>query len=83
VGSCGLMIGAPVTSVKTVMNLRLPQKAGNFLANCVTVSFSRVTLLCGVAVPYSVSVRTLATCDSNFYPEPSYHTGPVKLILQC
>jgi hypothetical protein len=34
--------------VNMVMNLQVPQKAENFLNNCVTVSFSRGTLLHGV-----------------------------------
>jgi CRISPR/Cas system-associated protein Cas7 (RAMP superfamily) len=31
--------------VKAVMNLRVPQNAGNFLTSCKPVSFSRTTLL--------------------------------------
>jgi hypothetical protein len=34
--------------VKAVMNLRVPQNAGNFLTSCKPVSFSRKTLLHGV-----------------------------------
>jgi hypothetical protein len=34
--------------VNTIMNLRVTLKAGNFLTNCVTISFSRRTLLRGV-----------------------------------
>jgi hypothetical protein len=34
--------------VNTVMNLRVPRKAGNFLTSCVTISFSRRTLPYGV-----------------------------------
>jgi len=35
--------------VSAVMNLRVPQNAGNFLTSCRTVSFSRRTLLYGVS----------------------------------
>ena len=35
--------------VNAVMNLRVPQNAGNFLTGCETVSFSRRTLLRGVS----------------------------------
>ena len=35
--------------VSTVMNFRVPKKAGNFLISCKTVSFSRRTLLHGVS----------------------------------
>jgi hypothetical protein len=35
--------------VKTVMNLRIPYKAGNFLTSWVTISFTRRTLLHGVS----------------------------------
>jgi hypothetical protein len=35
--------------VNAVMNLRVPQNAGNFLTSCKTVSFSRRTLLHGVS----------------------------------
>ena len=35
--------------VNAVMNLRVPQNAGNFLASSKPVSFSRRTLLCGVS----------------------------------
>jgi hypothetical protein len=34
--------------VNTVMNFRVPQNEGNFLTICVTISFSRKTLLHGV-----------------------------------
>jgi hypothetical protein len=36
-------------SVSAVMNLRVPQNAGNFLTSCRPVSFSRRTLLHGVS----------------------------------
>jgi hypothetical protein len=36
--------------VKTVMNLQVPQNAGNFLTSCKPVSFSRRTLLHGVSM---------------------------------
>jgi len=44
------------TPVKTVMELRVPQKAGNFLTSLVTRSFTRGTVLHGVhfASLYSV-----------------------------
>jgi hypothetical protein len=32
--------------LNTAANLRDPRKAGNFLTSCVTISFSRSTLLC-------------------------------------
>jgi hypothetical protein len=35
--------------VDTVMNLRVPSKAGNFLTSCKPVSFSRRALLHGVS----------------------------------
>jgi hypothetical protein len=35
--------------VSAVMNLRVPQNAGNFLTSCRPVSFSRRTLLNGVS----------------------------------
>jgi hypothetical protein len=35
--------------VYAVMNLRVPQNAGNFLTSCKLVSFSRRTLLRGVS----------------------------------
>ena len=35
--------------VSAVMNLRVPQNAGNFLTSCRPVSFSRRTLLYGVS----------------------------------
>jgi hypothetical protein len=35
--------------VSSVMNLRVPKKAGNFLTSCRPVSFSRRTLLQGVS----------------------------------
>ena len=35
--------------VNAVMNLRVPQKMGNFLTNCKPVSFSRRTLHHGVS----------------------------------
>jgi len=35
--------------VNAVMNLRVPQNAGNFLTSCKPVSFSRRTLLHGVS----------------------------------
>jgi len=35
--------------VNAVMNLRVPQNAGNFLTGCKPVSFSRRTLLLGVS----------------------------------
>jgi hypothetical protein len=35
--------------VNTELNLRVPLKAGNFLNNCATISFSRRTLLLGVS----------------------------------
>jgi hypothetical protein len=35
--------------VNVVMNLRVPQNAGNFLTSCKPVSFSRKTLLFGVS----------------------------------
>jgi hypothetical protein len=35
--------------VSAVMNLRIPQNAGNFLTSCRPVSFSRRTLLHGVS----------------------------------
>ena len=35
--------------LSAVMNLRVPQNAGNFLASCRSVSFSRRTLLHGVS----------------------------------
>jgi len=35
--------------VNAVMNLRVPQNAGNFLTGCKPVSFSRRTLLHGVS----------------------------------
>jgi hypothetical protein len=34
--------------VNAVINLRVPQNAGNFLTSCIQVSFSRMTLLHGV-----------------------------------
>ena len=34
--------------VKAVMNLQIPQNAGNFLTSCSPVNFSRRTLLRGV-----------------------------------
>ena len=37
------------TLVITVMNLRVPRNAGNFLSNCKTVSFLRRTLHHGVS----------------------------------
>jgi hypothetical protein len=37
------------TVVNTVMNLRVPQRAGNFLTSWVTISFSRRTLIHGVS----------------------------------
>jgi hypothetical protein len=36
------------TFMNAVMNLRVPENAGNFLASCKLVSFSRRTVLCGV-----------------------------------
>jgi hypothetical protein len=36
--------------VNAVMNLRVPQNAGNFLTSCKPVSFSRRTLLHGVSM---------------------------------
>jgi len=36
--------------VKTVMNLQIPHKAGNFLTRRITISFSRKTLLHGVCL---------------------------------
>jgi hypothetical protein len=38
--------------VNTVMNLRVPLNAENFLTSCKPVSFSRRTLLHGVSVAY-------------------------------
>jgi hypothetical protein len=35
--------------VNTVINLRVPQHAGNFLTSCKPVSFSRRTVLHGVS----------------------------------
>jgi hypothetical protein len=35
--------------VNTVMNLRVPQSAGNFLTSCKPVSFSKRTLIHGVS----------------------------------
>jgi hypothetical protein len=35
--------------VSAVMNLRVPQNAGNFLTSCKPVSFSRRTLFHGVS----------------------------------
>jgi hypothetical protein len=35
--------------VKTVMKIRVPQKAGNFLISRVTISFSRRTVLLGIS----------------------------------
>jgi len=37
------------TLVTVVMNLRIPQNAGNFLTSSESVSFSRTTLLHGVS----------------------------------
>jgi len=37
------------TLVNVVMNLRVPQNAGNFMTSCKPVSFSRRTLLHGVS----------------------------------
>jgi hypothetical protein len=36
--------------VNTVLNVRVPYNAGNFLINCKPVSFSRGTLLHGVSI---------------------------------
>jgi len=38
------------TLVSAVMNLRVPQNAGNFLSSCKPVSFSRKTLHHGVSM---------------------------------
>jgi hypothetical protein len=35
--------------VNAVMNLRVPQNAGNFFTGCKPVSLSRRTVLCGVS----------------------------------
>jgi hypothetical protein len=53
VGRCSLDAsgsgwGPVVVLVNTVMNIRVPQKAGNFLTTSMTVSFSRRSLLYGV-----------------------------------
>jgi len=41
--------------VSAVMNLRVPQNAGNFLTSCKPVSFSRRTLYHGVAISQVVN----------------------------
>jgi len=40
--------------VSAVMNLRVPQNAGNFLTSCRPVSFSRRTLLHGVSKCFDI-----------------------------
>jgi hypothetical protein len=37
--------------VKTIMNLQIPERAGNFLTSRVTINVSRRTLLHGVSSP--------------------------------
>jgi hypothetical protein len=37
-----------LTLVNAVINLRIPENAGNFLTSCIPFSFSRSTLLHGV-----------------------------------
>jgi hypothetical protein len=46
--------------VKTVMNLQVPQKAGNFLTSQVTISSSRRPLLHGVS--WLVTVQCIGSC---------------------
>jgi len=43
--------------VNKVMNIRVPQNARNFLTSCVTIRFSRKTLLHGVIYLLTYAVR--------------------------
>jgi hypothetical protein len=43
--------------MNTVMNLRVPLKAGNFQTSLVTISFSRRTLLHGVSQPVTCGLH--------------------------
>ena len=53
--------------VNAVMNLRVPQNAGNLLTSCKPVSFSRRILLHGVSKYCGISVTVRCTCDSTLY----------------
>jgi hypothetical protein len=56
--------------VNAVMNLRVPQNAGNFLTSCKSVSFSISTLLHGVSKFTSLH-DIISLKYSNFHLHPS------------
>jgi len=73
---------------KTVMNVRVPCKSGNFLTSWGTISFSRRTLLHGVSklwLQFSVSYKPCGVDNVEVIRNPSLLPQPSKfgLVLSC
>jgi hypothetical protein len=65
-----------------VMNIRFPQKPGNFLASCLLVSFTRRTVLHGVSAILTAAVVSLKSINwSIFVMQTDFVLWDVRMKL--